>query len=106
MKSTSSDLAQPKAQASRATPSQLIKKQLVGGVFNDEQQKPRIVEFLNLADYSINTESYVSIDEPLFEPIPSLIQFSDYEPLQIREKVHIYSCRCSSSGTRTGSPEE
>lgn len=32
-------------------------------------------------------ESAVSIDEPLFEPIPPMIQFSDYEPLQIKTKV-------------------
>jgi hydrocephalus-inducing protein len=45
------------------------------------------MEFLNLADYSINTESYVDIDEPLFEAIPPVISFTDYEPLQIKEKV-------------------
>lgn len=61
------------------TPSQLVKKQLTGNnILEDLHQKPRIVQFLNLADFSINTESYVSIDEPLFEPIPPLIQFTDY----------------------------
>lgn len=29
----------------------------------------------------------MSIDEPLFEPIPNLIQFTDYEPLQIKTKM-------------------
>jgi len=29
----------------------------------------------------------VPIDEPIFQPIPPLIQFNDYEPLQIREKL-------------------
>lgn len=29
----------------------------------------------------------MSIDEPLFEAVPPVIQFSDYEPLQIKEKV-------------------
>jgi len=57
------------------------------GFFDEAYQKPRIVEFLNLADYSINTESYVDIDEPLFEAIPPVISFTDYEPLQIKEKV-------------------
>lgn len=60
------------------TPSQLVKKQLAGCAYDEENQKPRIIEFLNLADYSINTESYVSIDEPLFEAIPAIIQFTDY----------------------------
>ena len=70
------------------TPSELVKKQLTGtGFFDEAYQKPRIVEFLNLADYSINTESYVDIDEPLFEAIPPVISFNDYEPLQIKEKV-------------------
>ena len=27
------------------------------------------------------------IDEPLFEPLPSIIQFTDYEPLQIKDKI-------------------
>jgi len=46
-----------------------------------------IKKFLNLADYSNYKETAVSIDEPLFEPIPPLIQFTDYEPLQLKEKV-------------------
>ena len=70
------------------TPSQLVRKQLAGNSMLDElHQKPRIVQFLNIADYSINTESYVSIDEPLFEAIPPLIQFTDYEPLQVKDKT-------------------
>ena len=77
-----------KSTGSKLTPSQLVKKQLTGnGLFDEALQKPRIIEFLNLADYSINTESYVNIDEPLFEAVPPVIQFSDYEPLQIKEKV-------------------
>jgi hydrocephalus-inducing protein len=43
--------------------------------------------FQNLADFSIYTVSQVPIDEPLFEPIPPIIQFTDYEPLQIKEKI-------------------
>lgn len=77
-----------KASLTKLTPSQLVKKQLTGNGFYDEAfQKPRIIQFLNIADYSINTESYVTIDEPLFEAIPPVICFSDYEPLQIKEKV-------------------
>ena len=49
--------------------------------------KPKIIQFFNIGDYSIHTESEVPIDEPLFESIPSIIQFTDYEPLQIKTKV-------------------
>ena len=35
--------------------------------------KPKIIDFLNLADYSIYTDSQVSMEEPLFECIPSII---------------------------------
>lgn len=49
--------------------------------------KPRIIQFLNLGDFSSYTSSAVSIDEPLFEPSPSIIQFTDYEPLQIKDKI-------------------
>jgi hydrocephalus-inducing protein len=44
-------------------------------------QKPKIVKFLNLADNSIYTDTNVPVDEPLFEAIPPIIQFTDYEPL-------------------------
>lgn len=52
-----------KSSATRLTPSQLVKQQLTGnGFFEEALEKPRIIEFLNLADYSINTQSYVNID--------------------------------------------
>jgi len=53
----------------------------------DNSEKPRIIKFYNIGDFTIHTESIVPIDQPLFEPIPSLIQFSDYEPLQIKTKI-------------------
>lgn len=49
---------------------------------NEEMfKKPKIIQYQNLSDYSSNTNSKVNIDEPLFEPLPGLIQFNDYEPL-------------------------
>ena len=57
---------------------------------------PKIIQFQNLADFSIYTTSVVPVNEPLFEPIPPIIQFTDYEvhfkfwnekPLQIKEKI-------------------
>jgi hydrocephalus-inducing protein len=65
----------------------LLQKQLSGNVLEDMKHKPKIVQFLNIGDFSSYTESSVPIDEPLFEPIPSIIQFTDYEPLQIKDKV-------------------
>jgi len=35
----------------------------------DVNIRPKIVKFLNLADYSIYTETLVPVDEPLFEPV-------------------------------------
>lgn len=42
---------------------------------------------MNLTDYSIYTDSRVPVDEPLFESIPTMITFTDYQPLQIKDKV-------------------
>jgi hypothetical protein len=49
--------------------------------------KPKIIKNCNLADYSSYTNSAVSIDEPLFDVSPSVVQFTDYEPLQIKDKI-------------------
>ena len=65
----------------------MIEKQISGNILEDFHQKPKIVQFLNLSDFSIYTDSKVPIDEPLFEPLPPLIQFTDFEPLQIKEKI-------------------
>lgn len=40
-----------------------------------------------MGNFSIYSNSVVPVDQPLFEPIPSVIQFTDFEPLQIKEKV-------------------
>lgn len=40
-----------------------------------------------MANYSTYKDSAVSVDQPLFEPTPSVIQFSNYEPLQVKEVV-------------------
>ena len=61
--------------------------------------KPKITEFRNIGDFSINRESMVPIDEPLFEPIPSVIRFADYEPLQIKSMV--FKLRNKDSVART-----
>ncbi|CAD8206755.1 unnamed protein product [Paramecium octaurelia] len=75
------------AKTQEFTPSQLIQKQLSGQIFEDAHPKIKIIEFQNLADFSSQPVSSVPIDEPLFDPIPPIIQFTDYEPLQIKEKI-------------------
>ena len=40
---------------------------------------PKIIEFLNIEDYSTQTRCEVAIDEPLFQPYPSEVVFSKFE---------------------------
>ena len=40
---------------------------------------PKIIEFLNIEDYSTQTRCDVAIDEPLFQPYPSEVVFSKFE---------------------------
>jgi hydrocephalus-inducing protein len=58
-----------------------------GNIVDDKSHKSKIVQFLNLGDFSIYTDSRVPVDEPLFESIPTMITFSDYQPLQIKDKL-------------------
>ena len=67
------------------TPSQLIEYQRSGNILESSDWKPKIIQFLNLADYSSYPQSIVPVDEPLFQPLPPIIRFTDYEPLQSKE---------------------
>jgi len=58
-----------------------------GNLIQEFHQKPKIIKFLNIADFSINTQTNIPIDEPLFEPFPPVIHFSDYEPLKLKETI-------------------
>lgn len=42
---------------------------------------------MNIGDHSIYPDAQVSVDEPLFQPVPHVIQFTNYEPLQIKEQI-------------------
>ncbi len=53
----------------------------------DKYSKPQIVQFLNINDFSAYPDSIVPIDEPLFQPMPVVIQFTGYEPLQTKSQV-------------------
>lgn len=47
----------------------------------------KIVEFLNTKDFTSFGESRVPVSEPLFEAIPPVIRFSDYEALKVKTMV-------------------
>ena len=44
---------------------------------------PRIIEFLNIADYTHNVSTIVPVEEPLFQPSPMHILFKSFEPQQV-----------------------
>ena len=53
----------------------------------EQFKKTRILEHRNIANFSTYKNSAVSVDQPIFEPTPSVIQFTNYEPLQVKEVV-------------------
>ena len=42
---------------------------------------------MNTKDFTAYNDSKVPFTEPLFEPIPSIIMFSDYEALKVKTMV-------------------
>ena len=52
-----------------------------------QHEKVKIIQFLNIADNSLHPDLAVDIDEPIFQPEPKVILFTDYEPLQLRTQV-------------------
>lgn len=42
--------------------------------------KPKIVEFLNISEYTSQVKSAVALEEPLFQPFPPQVTFHRYEP--------------------------
>ncbi|KXZ49496.1 hypothetical protein GPECTOR_21g722 [Gonium pectorale] len=47
--------------------------------------RPRIIEHLNIADFSHHVECKVPVDEPIFQPFPPEVTFHNYEPFQTYE---------------------
>ncbi len=41
---------------------------------------PKIVQFLNMADYTFHTASIVPVDQPIFQPLPGVVTFESCEP--------------------------
>lgn len=52
-----------------------------------QNDKEKIVQFLNINDNSLQQKNKVNIDEPIFQPEPKVILFTDYEPLQLRTQI-------------------
>ena len=57
-----------------------MKELSTGKSITDQYPKPKIIQFLNIADNSIHIDSQVDVDEPLFAPEPHVISFTNYEP--------------------------
>uniref|UniRef100_A0A0G4I9B7 HYDIN/VesB/CFA65-like Ig-like domain-containing protein n=1 Tax=Chromera velia CCMP2878 TaxID=1169474 RepID=A0A0G4I9B7_9ALVE len=53
----------------------------------DAHGKPRILEKLDISEFSLQTTSAVPDDEPLFVPSPSIITFRDFQALQTYDAV-------------------
>lgn len=64
-------------------PSELMNQTLLEVVAEDY---PLIVEFTNMKDNTSQLHSVVDIDEPLFQPSPSVMIFEDYAPFAVHEK--------------------
>ncbi len=65
----------------------LLFKQRATNSILDQYKKVQIIQFLNIGDNSLHTDFAVNIDDPLFQPEPKVILFTDYEPLQIRTQI-------------------
>ena len=53
----------------------------------EQYPKPKIIEFLNIAENSIYTDLKVNVDQLIFQPEPHVIQFTNYEELQTKEQI-------------------
>ena len=60
---------------------------------------PKIVELMNIKDHTSRVKSTVSIDEPLFRPSMSSVEFQNYEPFT-EYKQKIYMCNSDSVSRR------
>jgi hypothetical protein len=69
--------------SSKLKPSELMSQTVLEVVAEDY---PMIIEFINMKDNSAQVHSVVDIDEPLFQPSPSVMIFEDYAPFAVHEK--------------------
>ena len=66
------------------TPSELILKKQNNELPLNLKMEPKIIEYLNTRDYTCFTTSKLPITKPIFEAIPPVIMFSDYEALKVK----------------------
>ena len=66
------------------TPSELILKKQNNELPLNLKMEPKIIEYLNTRDYTCFTTSKLPISKPIFEAIPPVIMFSDYEALKVK----------------------
>ena len=69
------------------TPSELLLKKQNNHVALTKRKEPKIIEFLNTKDFSCQVDSNLPINTPLFEAIPPVIMFSDYEALNVKTAI-------------------
>jgi hypothetical protein len=53
----------------------------------EQHKNIKIIQFLNIADNSLHQNCAVDINQPIFQPEPKVILFTDYEPLQVLTKI-------------------
>jgi hypothetical protein len=75
------------AAGNHMAPSQLIAELSAGPKPRLKNAPPRIIEFLNMENNTAQVNTIVDIDEPLFQPYPSMLCFDDYEPFGTYEKT-------------------
>lgn len=68
----------------RLKPSDLVKPAIDVAV----DDYPMIIEFNNMPDNTSQTHSIVDIDQPLFQPSPTIVVFEEYNPFsEVHKKI-------------------
>ncbi|GIL73961.1 hypothetical protein Vretifemale_3959, partial [Volvox reticuliferus] len=68
------------SQLTKKTPSQQVAEvSQTGRNVEGWRPRPRIIEHLNIADFSHHVECKVPVDEPIFQPFPPEVTFHNYE---------------------------
>jgi hypothetical protein len=52
-----------------------------------EAGRPRVTEFIDMENHTCQLKSAVDINEPLFQPYPRRVVFSDYKPYSVYEQT-------------------
>ena len=71
----------------RSKPSALLAEVTQGAPRPTKFAPPKIVEFLDLGRNSMQVNSTVDTDEPLFQPFPVELVFDEYTPCGVHQKT-------------------